>query len=89
MEWKCLHVEERVRREVMSLLDWKMCRSSSLARSVMCIFVVLGVFLTMYNFSIRFLVVLFSVAVQSSLPPLYRLAADSSQLAKNIPLQSF
>lgn len=45
MEWKCLHVEERARREVMSLLDWKMCRSNSLARSVMCIFVVLGGFL--------------------------------------------
>ena len=40
MEWKCLHVEERARSEEMSLLDWKMCRSSSLARSVMCILVV-------------------------------------------------
>ena len=50
MEWKCLHVEERARREVMSLLDWKMCRSSSFARSVMCIFVVLDGFLKMYIF---------------------------------------
>ena len=42
MEWKCLHVEERARREEMSLLDWKIWSRSSLARSVMCIFVVFG-----------------------------------------------
>lgn len=89
MEWKCLHVEERATREVISLLDWKMCKSSSLARSVMCILVVFGwVFENVY-FSIRFLVVLFSIAVQSSLRPLQLLAADNSQLVKDVPLQSF
>ena len=74
MEWKCLHVEERARREVISELDWKMCRSNSLARSLMCI---LSSWLGFWNvyFSIRFLIDLFSVATQSSLRPLHWLEA--------------
>ena len=46
----------------MSLLDWKIWRRSSLARSVMCIFVVFGWFLGIWKFFVRSLIVLFSVA---------------------------
>lgn len=72
MEWKCLHVEESARREEISLLDWKTWRRSSLARSVMCIFIVFGWFLEIWNFSVRSLIILFSVAMQTSLRPLHR-----------------
>ena len=54
----------------MSLLDWKIWSRSSLARSVMCIFVVFGWFLEIWKIFVRSLGVLFSVAkaIFSSFP---------------------